>query len=132
MAVASIAVCPRCGAKNRVDERAERLQPVCGRCGSELEAAEPDAAPTHPLEGADATFSQQVLGVRGTPVLLDCWAPWCGPCRALAPVLEQLATGAGGRYVVAKLDIDRNPRVRDQFRIQSIPTLLIFKDGQLV
>jgi thioredoxin len=84
------------------------------------------------VEVTDATFQQEVLGAGPTPVLLDCWAPWCGPCRMLAPTLEQLAGESNGRYVIAKLNTDENPRTASQFKIDAIPTMLIFKNGQLV
>lgn len=119
--------CPQCGAKNRVEDRGDSVRPVCGRCGTDL-----PAATATPIEVTDATFSDLVLTADTQPVLLDCWAPWCGPCRALTPVIDALAAEAAGRYTVAKLNIDENPRVQQQFQIRSIPTLLIFKNGQLV
>jgi thioredoxin 2 len=120
-----ILTCPSCGAKNRVDERAQQRRPVCGKCGAKL-------MDTHPLEVTDRSFAKAVLGVKEIPVLLDCWAPWCGPCRMMTPILNDLARSAAGRYVIAKLNVDENPRVAGQFRISSIPALLIFKNGRLV
>ncbi|MDQ3441821.1 MAG: thioredoxin [Planctomycetota bacterium] len=64
--------------------------------------------------------------------MVDCWAPWCGPCRMLEPTIKQLAAESGGRYVVAKLNTDENQRIASQYRIDGIPTMLVFKDGQLV
>lgn len=127
----AVITCAKCGAKNRVDEgAAARLQPVCGRCGAALIARAGDAG--KPLVVTDATFSREVLGVRGVPVLLDCWAPWCGPCRMIAPVLDELAATAAGRYRIAKLNVDENTRTAAEFDIRSIPTMLIFKNGELV
>jgi thioredoxin 2 len=134
----AIEVCVKCGAKNRVDERAAGArQPVCGRCGAKLEGRTQggaDAGAAHPVVTVtDATFARDVLGAaRGVPVLLDMWAEWCPPCRMIAPVLEQLAAESGGRYRIAKLNVDENPQTASRFQIQSIPTLLVFKDGQLV
>jgi thioredoxin 2 len=128
----TIVTCPNCGAKNRIDEtRAKFMQPICGQCKAKLEISG-STSNGHPLEISDATFERDVLNVRGKPVLLDCWAPWCGPCRMIAPAIEQLATQAGGRYVVGKLNVDQNPTVASRFDIRSIPTLLIFKDGRVV
>ena len=127
--------CPKCGAKNRVDEHVvERLQPVCGRCGTKLGGgpAVAEGSAGHPITVTDDTFASVVLQAGATPVLLDCWAPWCGPCRMIAPVMEELAAEAGGRFVVGKLNTDENPRVAGQFRIDAIPTMLIFKNGKLV
>ena len=130
----AVETCARCGAKNRVDEGAlgRRQQPVCGRCGAKLEAASPTDT-GRPRVVTDAGFARDVLEASGArPVLLDCWAAWCGPCRVIAPVLDQLAAEADGRYVVAKLNVDENPQTAERFQIQSIPTLLIFKQGRMV
>jgi thioredoxin len=129
--VMAIVTCRNCGVKNRVDEgAAQRSQPVCGKCGAQLSLEE--GAATKPLIITDATFEREVLGVRNVPVLLDCWADWCGPCRMVAPVMEELAAESNGRYLIAKLDVDENPRTAARFNIRSIPTMLIFKDGALV
>jgi thioredoxin len=122
--------CSSCGAKNRVDEgAAENLRPVCGRCGAAL-GVKPGGG--KPLAVTDATFAREVLGRRGVPVLMDCWAQWCGPCHMLAPTLDELAAEASGRYLITKLNVDENPRTAGQFNIRSIPTMLIFRDGALV
>jgi thioredoxin 2 len=126
-----IVTCPNCGQKNRVDDRATHLQPVCGRCKARLDISRA-VDPGRPIEVTDATFAEQVLNVRVKPVLVDCWAEWCGPCRMLAPTIDTLAAEADGQYVVAKLDTDANQRTAAGYRISSIPTLLIFKDGRLV
>ena len=85
----------------------------------------------HPLTLTDANFDQVVAG-KGKPVLVDFWAAWCGPCRMVAPAVEQLAREFAGRAVVAKLNVDENPRAAQRFNIMSIPALFIFKDGQVV
>ena len=129
----AIVNCSKCGAKNRVDEgAAARRQPVCGRCGEPLKVTASAAETNKPRVVTDATFAGEVLGQRGVPVLLDCWAPWCGPCRMIAPVLDELAAEANGRYLIAKLNVDDNPRTAAEFDIRSIPTMLIFRDGALV
>jgi thioredoxin 2 len=128
----SIITCPNCGAKNRVDEqRAMSQSPRCGKCGTplSLQAAGRDG---HPVTITDDNFSREVLAAGSTPVLVDAWATWCPPCRALAEAIEQLAAESAGRWRIGKLNVDENPRVAGQFRIESIPTMLIFKNGQMV
>jgi thioredoxin len=135
----AVVTCGNCGAKNRVNEGAAQksLQAVCGRCGAKLTpGAETRAGGARssdkPITVTDASFAREVLGSGGIPVLLDCWAEWCGPCRMIAPALDELAAESQGRYVIAKLNVDENPQTSAQFGVRSIPTLLVFKHGQLV
>ncbi|HZI49364.1 MAG TPA: thioredoxin, partial [Pyrinomonadaceae bacterium] len=103
---------------------------VCGKCGSQLPSI---GAGDKPRPVTDASFAHDVIEASSSrPVLVDAWAEWCGPCRMIAPVLDQLAAEAGGRYNIVKLNVDENPRTAGQFGIRSIPTLLIFKNGRLV
>jgi thioredoxin 1 len=85
----------------------------------------------HPVTVMDDDFDHVVLKA-GVPVLADFWAAWCGPCRTIAPIVEELAREYAGRALVVKLDIDANPITADEYAVQSIPTLLYFRDGQEV
>ncbi|MBA2657300.1 MAG: thioredoxin [Tatlockia sp.] len=78
----------------------------------------------------DSNFEQEVIN-SGKPVLLDFWAEWCGPCRALTPVLEEVAASLGDKVIFAKINIDENPQTPSKYGVMSIPTLIIFKNGQV-
>ena len=82
-------------------------------------------------EVSDASVATEVLS-SDKPVLVDFWATWCGPCKIVAPVLEQIASEQGEQLTVAKLDVDANPQTASQFQVVSIPTMILFKDGQPV
>ena len=83
------------------------------------------------IEITDANFEEQVLQ-SDTPIVVDFWAEWCGPCKQIAPVLEELAIENAGTYKIGKLNIDQNRDYAMQFGVRSIPTLLVFKDGEVV
>jgi thioredoxin 2 len=119
-------VCPACGTTNRVpaDKVAQGLAPVCGKCKSPLPAGKPQ-----PI--TDASFAQDVER-SPVPVLVDAWAPWCGPCHMIAPIIDQLAAELAGRVRVVKLNVDDNPETAARFGLRSIPTLLVLKDGREV
>ena len=119
--------CPSCGATNRVPQEKinQGLNPVCGRCKTTLSVS------TKPVTVTDATFAAEVER-SPLPVLLDMWAPWCGPCQMIAPVLEELATEMAGRVRVGKLNVDENPATATRFNVRSIPTLLVLKAGREV
>ena len=117
--------CPSCGTKNRLPPVEAGRKAVCGKCKTPL----PDTA--RPIEVTDTTFASEVER-SATPVLLDLWADWCGPCHMLAPTIDQVSAEMSGRVKVAKLNIDENPGVANRFGVRSIPTLLVLKGGREV
>ena len=118
--------CPACGATNRVPQEKlqQGLEPVCGRCKSPLPVGN-----GQPVTVTDSTFTNEVER-SPLPVLLDLWAPWCGPCKMVAPVIDQLAKEWAGRVRVAKLNVDENPVTASRFNVRGIPALLVLKGGR--
>ena len=116
--------CASCGKLNRVDLARAASGPKCGQCGNPI-------ALDRPLALSDADF-ERVVADAGVPVLVDFYADWCGPCKMMAPTLDELARRRVGSLLVAKLDTDRNPATARRFGIASIPTLIVFRGGREV
>jgi thioredoxin 2 len=124
-----IVTCPNCGARNRIDDRASTAQPVCGRCHAPLSVS---ASSAGPIIVTDVNFEQTLRDAGDRPMLIDCWAEWCPPCKMLSPTIDAIAKESAGRWVIGKLDVDHNRGVAGRFSISSIPTMLLFKNGQLI
>ena len=117
----SVATCPQCGAKNRLKAAPPDQIPICGKCKSSLPWI---------VTATDISFRKELE--TSTPVLVDFWAEWCAPCRMTAPVLEDVARDKAGQVKVVKINIDQNPTTAAQYHVQSIPTLILFKNGRPV
>lgn len=116
----SVLTCAQCGKKNRI-RPSVRGTPHCGSCGRPLPWL---------VQGTDATFDQEAAA--SVPVLVDLWAPWCGPCRVVGPIVEQLAAEFAGRLKVVKVNVDENPQLAARYDARSIPTLLVLQGGRVV
>jgi len=116
--------CPFCGTLNRVDLARIANQPKCGTCGKPILLDRPIAV-------SDATFDRVTTDTT-VPVLVDFYADWCGPCKTMAPVLDDIAHRRSGEILVTKLDTDRNPATGLRFGVRGIPTLILFKKGKEV
>lgn len=122
MTDSSVVACRNCGRRNRVPAATERGTPRCAQCHQPLPWI---------VDADDATFAT-TADQSSIPVLVDLWAPWCGPCRIVSPALEELAGEYAGRVKLVKVDVDQSPATSQRFQAQSIPTLLVMHDGQVV
>ena len=118
-----ILTCPQCHASNRVPISRLADQPRCGRCKTALG---PVATPL-PIESANEFRS--LIGASPWPVLVDFWAPWCGPCRMVAPELEKLAQQKQGQLLIAKVNTEQVPELGSHYGVRSIPTMVLFRQG---
>jgi len=119
-----LVTCPSCGKTNRLRYVSLASATQCGSCHTRL------SPPAEPLEVPDPATFDALVTSSALPVVVDFWAPWCGPCRVMAPELEKVANGAKGEWLVVKVDTDAVPELGERFRIRSIPTLAIFKGGR--
>jgi thioredoxin 2 len=117
----TIVTCPQCGKKNRVPAAAAGT-PRCANCGAAL----PWIA-----DAGDDDFAE-IVDASSLPVLVDLWAPWCGPCRMVSPALERLATEYAGRVKLVKVNVDSARKLSERFGVQGIPTLLLMDHGRVV
>jgi len=116
--------CLQCGVLNRIAAASSATAVRCGRCKKPV-------FPGFSVPITDASFNERVLKCP-LPVLVDFWAAWCAPCRMLAPTLERLADTFRGRVLIAKVDVDQNQQLASRFQIRSIPTMIMFRGGELV
>jgi len=117
--------CRDCGAKNKVILEKINSFPRCGKCKAQL------SIPCKPINVDENAFQEEVLQ-ETIPTAVDFWAPWCGPCKMITPVLEEIAKKYPGRIKVVKINSDENPSLSSRYNIQGIPTIILFLDGKEV
>jgi thioredoxin 2 len=123
-----IFTCGGCGVKNRIPRGRMGQRALCGKCRAPIVQA---GSSVHPAVAGDGNFSTEVLESK-LPVLVDFWAPWCGPCRAMSPIIDRLAANYAGTLKVVKVDVDQNPATASRYGIRSIPSLMFFKNGSVI
>jgi thioredoxin 2 len=118
---ADVVTCRNCGRRNRVAPAAAGI-PRCGNCHEPLPWI---------TDAGDGTFAE-VAEAASVPVVVDLWAPWCGPCRMVTPALAQVAADLAGQVKLVKVNVDDSPKIQQRFSVQAIPTLLVLRDGQVI
>jgi thioredoxin 2 len=121
-----LVTCPSCGQTNRVGYQHLNRSIKCAKCHTLL------SAPAAPVDVASALAFDALVAQSPVPVLVDFWAPWCGPCHMMAPEVEKLAQQTKGSALIVKVDTDAVPELGERFGIRSIPTVAVFKAGQVV
>jgi thioredoxin 2 len=116
-----VVTCPNCGRRNRVPAAASG-HPRCGNCHKPLPWI---------VDAGDDDFAE-IAEAASLPVVVDLWAPWCGPCRMVSPALAQVAAELAGRIKLVKVNVDESPRLQQRFGVQSIPTLLVLRGGEVI
>jgi len=122
-----IITCPSCGTKNRIPAGKQHLSPKCGQCSKQINPV----SQAVPVELNDSDF-QSFIAHSSLPVMVDFYSPTCGPCKAIAPVITNISKDYLGKVIIAKLDTSSNPGTAMHYKIRGVPSLLFFKNGQVV
>jgi thioredoxin 2 len=115
--------CPKCGQRNRMKYEALKQTFRCGKCQNELQA------PAEPVDVKSDLAFDALTARSSLPVLVDFWAPWCGPCKMVAPEFAKVARETAGQFVVSKVNTEELPNLSARFRVRAIPTMIVFKNG---
>ena len=118
-----LTTCQACGKRNRLSYARLDKRSRCGHCSADLRP------PADPVEVPSGVVFDALIRESSLPVVIDFWAPWCGPCRMVAPELAKAATATSGEYLIVKVNTEALPEIGDRFRIQSIPTMAVFRHG---